>query len=326
MLKSLITGGAGFIGSHIVDLLAGEGHEVIIIDNLSTGKEANINPKAKFYKINIQDAIIGDIFGKEKPDFVFHLAAQVNVQASIANPINDTEVNILGTLNILENSIKNNVKKVIVASSAAVYGETDILPTKENHSKKHLSPYSINKLTMEKYLSYYKLTKDLKYAALRLANVYGPRQNSEGEAGVVAIFVNKLLRGEQPVIYGNGEQTRDYVYVKDVARAFLMACKNPNCGEFNISTCTETSVNSLFDKIIRTMNKDIIPLHEPTRPYEQKRSCLDWQNAKKKLGWSPKYDLSKGIKETIKWFSIQKTNESNNETLAQNNRYRIAAN
>lgn len=303
MPASLVTGGAGFIGSHIADLLIEKSHRVIIIDNLSTGDKKNLNPKAKFYEMDIQNPDVSDIFAKEKPDFVFHLAAQIDLRISVANPIADCQTNILGALNILENSAKRNIKKIIFSSTGgAIYGEAEIIPTSEGYPEKPLSPYGINKLAIEKYLCYYKMVKNLNYAALRLANVYGPRQRSIGEAGVVAIFADKLLKSEQPMINGNGTQTRDYVYVKDAAKAFMLAQEKKVSGEFNIGTGIETNVNEIFEKIAAATGKNIAPLYCPAKPGEQKRSCLNWQKAKKYLGWSPEYNLDKGIAETVKWF------------------------
>ncbi len=307
MPTSIVTGGAGFIGSHIVDLLIEKGHKVIVIDNLSTGNKTNINSKAKFYQTDITDPEIATVFSREKPDFVFHLAAQIDVRVSVANPMLDAQTNILGALNIIENSAKTGVKKFIFASTGgAIYGEADIIPTPEGYSEKPLSPYGIAKLSIEKYLYYYKIIKNLDYAALRMANIYGPRQNSQGEAGVVAIFIDKLLRGEQPIINGDGRQTRDYVFVRDAAKAYLLALEKPVSGEFNIGTAQETAVNEIYSKIAQALNNNAAPGHGPAKSGEQKRSCLAWQKAKNELGWSPEYDLNKGIAKTIEWFRSKK--------------------
>jgi UDP-glucose 4-epimerase len=304
MSKALITGGAGFIGSHIADLLVDDGHEVVIIDNLSTGDRDNLNPKAKFYEADIQDAKVSEIFDKEKPDFVFHLAAQIDVRKSVANPLLDAQVNILGSLNILENAVAHDVKKIIFASTGgAIYGEAAIFPTPEEHYEMPLSPYGINKLSVEKSLYYYKKVKNLDYTILRLSNVYGPRQNSHGEAGVIAIFIDKLLKGEQPVINGHGEQTRDYVFVKDVARAFILAKEHKTKSDkFNIGTGAETSVNEIFDLILEQIETGITRQHTEAKQGEQQRSCLDYKKAKEQLGWTPEYDINHGIKETVSWF------------------------
>lgn len=307
MYTSLVTGGAGFIGSHIVDLLIEKGHKVIIIDNLSTGNKKNINPKAKFYQTDITSPEIAAIFTKEKPDFVFHLAAQIDVRVSVSDPILDAQTNILGALNIIENSSKSNVNKIIFASTGgAIYGEADIIPTPEGYPEKPLSPYGIAKLSIEKYLYYYRTIKNLDYASLRMANIYGPRQNSKSEAGVIAIFIDKLLQGEQPIINGDGTIARDYVYVKDAAKAYILALEKPVSGEFNIGTAKETTVNEIYQKIIEKIQIDALPIHGPAKVGEQKRSCLSWKKANKELGWSPEYDLDKGIAETVKWFRAQK--------------------
>ncbi len=305
MLKSLITGGAGFIGSHVADILIRNGHGVAIVDDLSAGDKKNINPKAKFYKMDIQDPGISEVFQKEKPDLVFHLAAQIDVRGSIEDPVADAKINILGSLNIFENSVKYNVKKVIFASSGgAVYGEADTLPTPEGYDGQPLSPYGVNKLSVEKILFYYKKVKNLDYIILRLSNVYGPRQNSKGEAGVVAIFISKLLKREQAVINGDGHQTRDFVYVKDVARAFVLAGEKNRADKFNISTGREISVNQIFDKIILKMKADMVKKYGPAKKGEQMRSCLDNKKAREELGWSPEYDLEQGIAETVEWFKL----------------------
>ncbi len=303
MPKSLITGGAGFIGSHISDLLIEKGHKVIIVDNLSSGNKKNINQKAIFYEMDIQDPKISNIFQKEKLDFVFHLAAQINVRASTKNPMEDAKINVIGSLNIFENAARYNAEKVIFASTGgAIYGKTEIIPTSEDQHEKPLSPYGIGKLAAEKYLYYYKEIKNLDYIILRLANVYGPRQNSLGEAGVVSIFIDKLFKNEQPIINGDGKQTRDYVFVKDAAKAFAMALEKKESGIFNIGTGIETNVNGIFEKISSIMKSSIAKKYGPKKEGEQKRSCLNFQKAKNELGWSPAYDIDQGIKETVEWF------------------------
>lgn len=299
-MKCLVTGGAGFIGSHLVDKLIEQNHKVVIIDNLSTDKKENLNPKADFYKIDIQEERISQIFKKEKPEIIFHLAAQINLRKSVENPIEDAKINILGSLNILENCRKFKIKKIVFASTGgAIYGEADVIPTPEDYPVFPLSPYGIAKLTTEKYLNYYYKVFGLPFVSLRLANVYGPRQNSKGEAGVVAIFCDKMLTGKQPIINGNGKQTRDFVYVEDVIGASILAMKKNKSGIFNIGTAKETDVNTIFEmlkKIIRSTCKEI---HGPGQKGEQKRSCLDYSKAKKELGWQPKYRLEEGIKETL---------------------------
>lgn len=243
-MKILVTGGAGFIGSHIVDLYIKNGYEVIIIDDLSTGKAEYVNPKAKFYKLdinesNLNDNKLEDIFKEERPDIVNHHAAQISVSESVKDPVFDANVNILGTLNLLENCVKYNVKKFIFASTGgAIYEETEKIPIDENHPTRPLSPYGVSKLAIENYLYFYKKVHHLDSVILRYANVYGPRQDPYGEAGVVAIFINKMLKGENPIIYGDGNQTRDFVYISDAAQSNLLALKisleNENKSNINL--------------------------------------------------------------------------------------------
>ena len=302
-MKFLVTGGAGFIGSHLVDKLIKEGHKVVVIDNLSIGRKENLNPKAKFYKIDICSYRISQIFKKEKPEVVFHYAAQIDVRKSVKDPVEDAKINILGTLNILENCKKYNIRKVIFASTGgAIYGDADIVPTPETYPELPLSPYGIAKLTIEKHLSYYYKVFGLPYVSLRLANVYGPRQNSKGEAGVVAIFCDKMLSKKQPIINGDGKQTRDFVFVDDVVEANISALKKDKVGIFNIGTARETDVNTLFKKLRELTDSKCAKIHGPTLPGEQKRSCLDYSEAKRELGWQPKYSLDKGLKKTVEWF------------------------
>ena len=302
-MKILVSGGAGFIGSHLVDRLIKDGHQVVVIDNLFTGKKENLNPKAKFYKVDIQSPKISQIFKKEKPEVVFHLAAQVDLRKSVENPIESAKVNILGSLNILENCQKFKIKKIIFSSTGgAIYGEAKIISTPEDYPTNPLSPYGIEKLTIEKYLDYYWKIFKISYISLRLANVYGPRQNSKGEAGVIAIFCDKMLCGKQPIIYGLGCQTRDFVFVDDVAEANILAMESKKIGIFNIGTGKETDINTVFEKIKKLIGVKCKKIHAPVKIGEQKRSCLDYTKAKKELGWQPKYNLEEGLKETIGWF------------------------
>jgi UDP-glucose 4-epimerase len=316
-MKILVTGGAGFIGSHLVDRLMKKGYQVAVIDNLSSGKKENLNSKAKFYKLDICDSKISQIFKKEKPDIVFHFAAQIDVRKSVKNPIDDAKINILGSLNLLENFcrysrhlhkfVDSHYAFIFASSGGAIYGDTDVIPTSEAHPENPESPYGIAKLTIEKYLYFYQKTFGLNYTALRLANVYGSRQNSKGEAGVIAVFCDKMLKGLSlkgtvPIINGDGEQTRDFVFVDDVVEAALLAMQKEKSGFYNIGTAKETSINEIFRKIKELTNSNCQEIHAPARPGEQKRSCLDFSKAKKELGWEPKYSLSQGLRETIKWF------------------------
>jgi len=304
MPKVLVTGGAGFIASHITDRYISEGYDVVIVDNLSSGKIENLNPKAAFYQIDIRDKGISAVFEKERPDIVNHHAAQMDVRRSVSDPAYDADVNILGMLNLLQNSLQYGVKKVIFASSGgAIYGEQDIFPAPESHPANPLSPYGISKLAGEKYLFYYKEVHGLDYVALRYANVYGPRQNPHGEAGVVAIFSTKLLKGEQPVINGDGKQTRDYVYVKDVVEANWRATTGNFSGPVNIGTGVETDVNELFLKLLKLSGSKAKEVHAPAKAGEQKRSVIDNRKAGEAIGWKPAMVLDQGLKETVEFFS-----------------------
>ncbi len=302
-MKILVTGGAGFIGSNIVDRLINLGYKVIIIDDLSTGKERNINPSAKFYKLDIQDPKIEDIFRDEQIDIVNHHAAQIDVRKSVADPMFDTRVNVLGSINLLQLSVQYNVKKFIFASSGGtVYGEQKVYPAPEDHPTQPICPYGINKLSIEHYLHYYWTDYNLNYIVLRYANIYGPRQDPRGEAGVVAIFINKILKNEQPIINGDGKQTRDYTYVDDVVEANILAINSPVTGIFNIGTGIETSVNELFSMIVKLMKVNVKEVHGPAKDGESRRSCVDGTKAKEILGWQPKINFEEGIKQTMKYF------------------------
>jgi len=303
-LKILITGGAGFIGSHVADLLIKNGFDVCIIDNLSSGKPENVNPKAIFYKCDIRDSKLSEIFQKERPQIVIHNAAQMSVRNSVDDPLNDASINIIGGLNVLEASRKTKVAKIIFASSGGVvYGEQQYFPADENHPTKPISPYGVAKLSFEKYLFYYNYIFGIKYICLRYANVYGLRQDPYGEAGVVAIFSKKLLNNEQPVINGDGKQTRDYVYVKDVATANLAAIRNDFTGEINIGTGIETDVNDIFNILKKAAGqKDLKEVHAPAKEGEQKRSVLSYKKAQEVLGWEPEMELKMGLVETYNWF------------------------
>lgn len=303
MSKVLVTGGAGFIASHIADRYISEGYDVVVVDDLSSGKVENLNPKAVFYKIDIRDKGISAIFEKERPEIVNHHAAQMDVRRSVADPVFDAEVNILGMLNLLQNSVRYGAKKFVFASSGgAVYGEQDIFPAPESHQTNPVSPYGISKLAGEKYLFYYKEVHGLDYVALRYANVYGPRQNPHGEAGVVAIFTTKLLKGEQPFINGDGKQTRDYVYVRDVVEANWQATIRDFCGPVNIGTGVETDVNELFMNLVKLTGSDAKEVHGPAKAGEQKRSVIDNRKASDVLGWKPKVELDEGLRETVEFF------------------------
>ena len=312
-MKIIVTGGAGFIGSNIADALVDLGHRVVIIDNLSRGKKENINPRAKFYKVDIRDKKIAEIFKKEKPGAVFHYAAQIDIRTSVRDPMLDAEINVLGTINILQAAATAKVKKIIFASSGgSLSSEETILPTPENKFALPVSPYGAAKISAEMYLHYFWKMYGLAYAALRMANVYGPRQSPHGEAGVIAIFTDKMLHGKQPVIFGNGRQTRDYVYIGDVIRANLLALKSKKVGSYNVGTGKETDVIYLFRKLRQLTGAKVGEVHgspagqknkaTTLAPGEQKRSSLDAGKIRRELGWRPKIKLDDGLQKTVAWF------------------------
>ena len=302
MSKILVTGGAGFIGSHLVDRLIKEGHKIVVVDNLSTGKKENLNPKAKFYKADIRGLKISRIFKKEKLQIVFHYAAQVDVRKSVRDPVSDAKINILGTLNILNNCKKSKVKKFIFASTVGVYGEPKTLPVKENHPLNPLAPYPISKLAIEKYLNFYQ-TQGLDFVSLRCSNIYGPRQPTEiGEGGVIAIFINKILKGERPIIFGPGLQTRDFLYIDDAVETAILALKAKSGSIYNVGTNKEITINNLLKLIAKILKKNVKPIFQPLRQGEIIKSRIDFSKIKKELGWQPSHTLEEGLDETIKWF------------------------
>ena len=308
-MRILVTGGAGFIGSHVVDAYIQLGHSVSIVDNLSTGRRANINPKATFYEVDIRDAAIVERVFREQPfDLVNHHAAQMDVRRSVENPAFDASVNIVGVLNLLECCVKTGVRRFIFASTGgAIYGEQDYFPADEKHPTRPISPYGVAKLATENYLYYYNAVHDLNYVSLRYANVYGPRQNPEGEAGVVAIFTSKMLNGNQPVVNGDGKQTRDYVYVGDVVGANVRALDFQRCGILNIGTGRETDVNTLFEQIRKGSGSNCERRHGPARKGEQQRSVLNNARSAEELGWRPTVELEDGLKQTVQHFRDELT-------------------
>lgn len=302
-MNILVTGGAGFIASHVVDAFINEGHSVTVIDNLSTGFEKNVNPKANFVKKDICDTDLLKLFEMEKFDVVNHHAAQMDVRKSVADPTYDANTNIIGTINLLQSSIKTGVKKFTFASTGgAVYGEQNYFPADEKHPTSPCSPYGISKLTVEKYLFFYNFQYDFNYTILRYANIYGPRQNSKGEAGVVAIFTTKLLANEQPVINGTGKQTRDYVFVGDVVKANLITLNDNVCDIYNVGTGKETDVNVLFSKLNKLTGSNKEEKHGPPAPGEQMRSVITSEKLFKKFNWKPSTTLDGGLKETVEFF------------------------
>jgi len=302
-MKILVAGGAGFIASHIADKFIEEGHEVVILDDLSTGFEKNINPKAKFVNLKIGDEKVSNLFEEEKFDVVNHHAAQMDVRRSVIDPVFDANTNILGTINLLQNSVKHGVKKFMFASTGgAVYGEQDYFPADENHPTNPVSPYGISKLSVEKYLYFYFNEHKLNYTILRYANIYGPRQNPFGEAGVVAIFSTKLLKGEQPIINGTGEQTRDYVFVKDVVKANLLTLTDKESNIYNVGTGIETDVNELYNILNDIVGNGQEEKHGPAAAGEQMRSVITSQKLFDKFNWKPSTKLNDGLKETVEFF------------------------
>jgi UDP-glucose 4-epimerase len=302
-LKILVTGGAGFIASQIADAFIADGHKVFILDNLSTGFESNINPKAVFIKADIGDKSLSSLFEKEKFDVVNHHAAQMDVRRSVVDPAFDATTNILGTINLLQNCVRTGVKKFMFASTGgAVYGEQSYFPADEKHPTSPLSPYGISKLAVEKYLFFYHAQYNLNYTILRYANIYGPRQNPFGEAGVVAIFSTKLLKGEQPVINGTGLQTRDYVFVGDVVKASLTTINDEASDIYNIGTGIETDVNELFHIINNIAGKGMIEKHGPPAAGEQMRSVITSDKIFSRFNWRPATKLDVGLKHTVNFF------------------------
>ncbi len=302
MSKILVTGGAGFIGSTLVDKLINEGHELIVVDNLISGKRDYINPQAKLYELDICSPDIAQVFVSEKPEIVYHLAAQIDVRISVSDPVYDNHVNALGSLNILENCRLNNVSKFIFSSTGgAIYGEAEEIPTSESAPTYPLSPYGIHKLTTEKYCNFYREVYGLDYTILRFANVYGPRQYKGGEAGVIAIFIDHAVTKKDCVINGDGLQTRDYVYVDDVVAALSKAKDVKYPGEINIACAKEITVLDIVKAIADSLGSDFTPQHAPAKPGEQRRSCLSYALAKKILNWEPQIDISEGVKRTIAW-------------------------
>ena len=302
MAKILVTGGAGFIGSNLVDHLINQGHELVVVDDLSSGKKSYVNQQAKFYKLDIRSTKLEKIFSREKIEVVYHLAAQIDVRKSVADPAFDVDINIIGSLNLLENCRRFKVKKIIFSSTGgAIYGEAEEIPTTEYAPTYPVSPYGINKLAFEKYLNYYFQVYGLNYTILRFANVYGPRQFKGGEAGVIAIFIDNAVKGLESKQFGDGKQTRDFVYVDDVVRALVLA-KDIDCrGEINIGLGKEVNLLEIRQEIEAALSEPMKIKEEPGKVGEQRRSVLSRERAKAVLNWEPEIDLKEGIKRTIAW-------------------------
>ncbi|HOP86172.1 MAG TPA: NAD-dependent epimerase/dehydratase family protein [Syntrophorhabdaceae bacterium] len=314
-MKVLVTGGCGFIGSNVVDAYVDEGYDVAVVDNLSTGKKENINPKAQLYVCDICKEEVEEVFIKERPDIVNHHAAQISVPFSVQDPLFDAEINIKGIIRLLMLAIKYKVKKFIFSSTGgAIYGEADIVPTKEDYVPEPASPYAISKLSSEKYIKFFFNQYGLDYTILRYSNVYGPRQIPHGEAGVVAIFTEKLINGIHPTLnhFPDAPQgmIRDYCYVKDVAHANIIATKNKKTGIFNIGTGKGTTTIVLYKEIVRILREKGVfipqafdePIRAMARPGDIKVSTLNVEKAEKELAWIATYDIRKGLSETIDWY------------------------
>ncbi len=300
-MKILVTGGCGFIGSHIVDAYLAEGHEVTVVDDLSTGDIGNLNPKARFYERDISNDI-KDIFSTGSFDLVNHHAAQINVRTSVEKPLFDAKINILGTLNLLNLAVQHGVKKFIFASSGgAIYGEPENLPANESTPLSPLSPYGASKVAAEEYIMTFARLFGLHGVILRYSNVYGPRQIAKSEAGVISIFIDNILKNQPCIVYGDGGQTRDYVYVGDVVQANLLVLGAESC-VVNIGTGVETSVNDLIDRFSAVSGKEIEHRHVEPRPGEVLRSVLDCHKAASQIGWQPSTALAEGIAETLEYF------------------------
>ena len=303
-MKVLLTGGAGFIGSHITDRLVEEAHGVVVIDNLSTGYQRNVNPHAKFYKIDITDAeALDQVFALEKPNIVSHHAAQVDVRRSMDDPKFDATVNVLGILNILQLCVKYKAKKIVFASTSAVFNEPVYLPMDERHPVDPLSAYGVTKYTAELYLRLYSETYGLRYTAFRYGNVYGPRQDPHGECGVVAIFSEQMLTGVQPTIFGDGSKTRDYIFVDDIVQANMIAMSGLGDGEvFTLGWGKEITDFEVFDTVRKAVNIQVEPIYSKKRPGEVDRICLDSSKAQDQLKWKPKVDFREGIPLAVEYY------------------------
>ena len=300
---ALVTGGAGFIGSHLVDRLLSLGYRVVTIDDLSTGKLKNLNPAATFHHTDITQPSVQEVFQREHPDIVFHLAAQVSTSQSTKDPIKDADINVLGTLQLLKAARHYGIEKLIYSSTGgALYGEPETNPCTEQQPIAPLSPYGLSKYLAEQYLELYHQLYLLNYTSLRYGNVYGPRQDPHGEAGVVAIFTQAMLDGKQPQIFGDGRQERDFVYVDDVVEANICAIDRGDHGTFNISTGNSTSVNRIFELLKGIISYKWSPTHLPHRVGDVYQISLDSNKAASELGWTPRVELEQGLRQTVEYF------------------------
>jgi len=301
--KVLVTGGAGFIASHITERLIRENYRVVVIDDLSSGKRKNLSSRVKFYRLDIRNRKISDIFKKERPKTVFHFAGSTEIRNSVKNLMNDARINIIGSLNILENCRKFNIKKIIFASSGGgIHGDVMKIPTQENYIPLPYTPYGVTKLAFENYLqAYYRLYK-LPYISLRFSNVYGPRQDPNKETGVIAIFIKRMLNGKEILIYGNGKQIRDYIFIEDAVDASMLLYNKNVLGCYNIATGKEVSVLDIFIKLKKIINPRIKKKHSSSYILDHKKSCFSVAKIRKEFAWKPKYNLDNGLKKTVEWF------------------------
>jgi len=302
-MRILVTGGAGFIGSHVAELFLQQGHQVFIADDLSSGRKENLPEGASFHQLDIRTEEFSRLVLELKPEAVVHLAAQMDVRKSVADPLLDSDINVLGTIQVARAATQAGARKIIFSSTGgAIYGEQEAFPATEEHPRRPVSPYGTSKLCAEEYLAYFRRAGGPAFAALRYANVYGPRQDPHGEAGVVAIFARKMLAGQTPVINGDGRQTRDFVFVRDVARSNLLALESDAEGVFNIGTGVETDINTLTAMLVAATGFTGRPEHGPAAPGEQLRSLVDPSLAEKVLNWHPEVDLKSGLEETVGYF------------------------
>lgn len=309
-MNILVTGGAGFIGSHIVDALIELNYTVHIVDDMSGGFHRNVHPNATLHEVDIRSSEIETLWAEHKFEVLYHCAAQMDVRKSVADPKFDADVNIMGLLNLLESGRKNGLRKVIFSSTGgAIYGEPETIPQGEDHVNRPLSPYGITKLVSEKYLFFYEKTHGLEWVALRYGNVYGPRQNAHGEAGVIAIFTERMLRNQQAFVNGPGEQTRDYVYVGDVVQANIKALDYDKNDIFNVGTSVETSVNTLFRTLQRLTETTIEEVHQPAKAGEQERSVIGTAKIEREMGWILTHNLDQGLTKTVEFFKEKKATE-----------------
>ena len=301
--KTLVTGGAGFIGSHVVDRLLELGHQVVVVDDMRSGRLSNLSPEVTLYQTDIADPALEAVFREERPEVVCHYAAQISVPSSMKDPMGDAESNVRGSLNLFQNCVRYGVRKVVYTSSGgAIYGEPSYLPCDETHPVQPLSHYGVSKYAVENYLYVYRLSYGLDYTVLRPSNVYGPRQDPFGEAGVIAIFTQAMLKGRPLVIYGSGEDERDYLYVQDVAEASIMALERGSGEAFNIGTGRGTSVNQIYSLLKEAAAYPGEAAYGPARPGDVSKIYLDAAKARQGLGWEPRFSLEEGLRDTVAWF------------------------